>query len=186
MIEKIGQRLKSDCLVDLMNRKKLPCDMQILPVSIFCMDDIDWQIVESLQADGRMSFRHLAELVSLSPAATTARVHALEQRGVIVGYGALIDPEAIGRSVRGIIRLTGSAITTRSMNQAEQLATRHPAVRRFHQVLGDCDAILYVEASDLAELDDLVTQLGDHGQTTTTLVVSSTVMDKPFANPSQA
>lgn len=147
------------------------------------MDETDWKIVEALQVDGRLSFRQLADEIHLSPAATTARVHALEQRGVITGYRAVIDPHAIGRTVRGIIRLTGSGATTRSIAQAESVALAHPAVRRFHQVLGDCDAIVYVEAVDLTELDDLVTQLGDHGQTTTTLVVQSRVMDKAFVAP---
>ncbi len=146
------------------------------------MDETDWKIIEALQADGRLSFRQLADLVHLSPAATTARVHALEERGVITGYRAVIDPMAIGRTVRGIIRLTGSGTTNRSIKQAEEVAAAHPAVRRMHQVLGDCDAIAYVEATDLAEIDDLVTQLGDYGQTTTTLVVQSMVMDKPFTS----
>lgn len=146
------------------------------------MDETDWKIVEALQADGRLSFRQLADEIHLSPAATTARVHSLEERGVITGYRAVIDPAAIGRTVRGIIRLTGSGTTNRSIKQAEEVAANHPAVRRMHQVLGDCDAIAYVEATDLAEIDDLVTQLGDYGQTTTTLVVQSMVMDKPFTN----
>lgn len=147
------------------------------------MDEIDWSIVELLQADGRLSFRQLAEKVNLSPAATTARVHALEQSGVIAGYRAVIDPKAIGRDVRAVVRLTGSGATSQAASRTEELALNHPAVRRAHQVLGDCDTVIYVEATSLAEVDDLVTELGRFGQTMTTLVVSSAVMDKPFVNP---
>ncbi len=147
------------------------------------MDEIDWQIVELLQADGRLSFRQLAARIHLSPAAATARVHALETLGVITGYRAVVDPAAAGRNVRAIVRLTGSGPTTRTIAKATEIAASDPAVRSMHQVLGDCDAVLYVEAGSIHELDSLVTELGDHGRTTTSLVVESPVDDKPVGPP---
>jgi Lrp/AsnC family leucine-responsive transcriptional regulator len=143
------------------------------------MDEIDWQIIGHLQDDGRLSFRQLADRVHLSPAAATARVHALEEQGVITGYRAVIDPAVAGRSVEAIVRLVGNGSTTRSIAKATEIARRHPAVRRMHQVLGDCDAIFHVDAASLQELDQLVTALGDYGRTTTALVVDSPVEDKP-------
>ncbi len=146
------------------------------------MDEIDWQIVDHLQVDGRLSFRQLGERVHLSPAAVTARVHALESAGVITGYRAVIDPAAAGRTIQAIVRLVGSGATTRAIAKATEIARKDPSVRRMHQVLGDCDAIFYVEAETIQGLDALVTRLGDFGQTTTTLVVETPIDDKPLRN----
>ncbi len=144
------------------------------------LDDVDAAIVTILQTEGRLSFRELARRVHLSPAAVTARVHALEDSGVIRGYRADVDPGRLGRSVRAFVRLTATSATTRSISLAEEIARHHPAVREMHQVLGDCDVILYVEARDLRELDALVTDLGRYGATSTTVVVDTIVDGAPL------
>ncbi|RMH82238.1 MAG: Lrp/AsnC family transcriptional regulator [Actinomyces sp.] len=144
------------------------------------LDEVDRAILTILQTEGRVSFRELARRVHLSPAAATARVHALEEAGVIRGYRAELDPARLGRTVRAFVRLTASAATTRSISLAEEIARHHPAVREMHQVLGDCDVILYVEARDLRELDALVTDLGRYGSTSTTVVVDTIIDGEPL------
>jgi len=137
------------------------------------IDDVDRLILASLQVDARVSFRQLAKKVHMSPAAVTTRVHALEQAGLIRGYRAQLDPEKLGRGTRAFIRLTAVSSTTRSVQSAEQIARDHPAVREVFLLLGDSDVVVYVEATDLQELDALVTALGSFGQTTTTLIVET-------------
>lgn len=136
------------------------------------LDDTDWAIVRCLQRDGRLSFRQLATQVHLSPAATTARVHALVDAGVVTGFHAHVDPERIGRTVRAFVRLTASTATTRSVAAAEEIGREHPAVQEVFLLLGDADLLFYVEATSLHELDALVTALGALGQTATSLVVN--------------
>ena len=60
------------------------------------MEDTDRAIVRALTEDGRLSYTDLAERVGLSVSAVHQRVRRLEQRGVIKGYTARIDHEAIG------------------------------------------------------------------------------------------
>ena len=60
------------------------------------MDSVDRAILRHLQADGRLSNVELAERVRLSPSPCLRRVRALEQAGIIRGYHADIDPEAVG------------------------------------------------------------------------------------------
>ncbi len=139
------------------------------------MDETDWSIVHLLQQDGRMSFRNLAKAVHLSPAATTARVHALESAGVITGYRADVDATRVGRPTRAFVSLRAANATTRSVHAARRIGQDHPAVRHVYLLLGDADLLFYVEATDLQELDALVTSLGALGQTTTTMVVDTLV-----------
>ena len=61
------------------------------------MDAVDRAILRQLQSDARLTNVELAERVRLSPSPCLRRVRALEQRGVIRGYHADVDPSAVGR-----------------------------------------------------------------------------------------
>ena len=67
-------------------------------MTITHLDDIDRRLIESLQLDGRASYADLAELVSLSPAATRLRVQRLLDAGVVKIVG-VTDPLALGYPV---------------------------------------------------------------------------------------
>jgi Lrp/AsnC family transcriptional regulator for asnA, asnC and gidA len=62
------------------------------------LDDIDRTLIEALQRDGRASYADLAELVTLSPAATRLRVQRLLDNGVVKIVG-VTDPLALGYPV---------------------------------------------------------------------------------------
>ncbi|HET8951374.1 MAG TPA: Lrp/AsnC family transcriptional regulator [Solirubrobacteraceae bacterium] len=72
------------------------------------MDATDRAIIDELRRDARIANVELAERVSLSPSACLRRVRALEQSGVIRGYHAEIDPDALGRAfeIEVMIELT--------------------------------------------------------------------------------
>ena len=72
------------------------------------MDTTDRAIIDELRRDARIPNVELAERVSLSPSACLRRVRALEQSGVIRGYHAEIDPDALGRAfeIEVMIELT--------------------------------------------------------------------------------
>ena len=61
------------------------------------LDSIDCSILNELQSDGRVSGSELASRVGLSISACHRRVRRLEAEGVIDGYVAILDTEAIGR-----------------------------------------------------------------------------------------
>ena len=62
------------------------------------LDDLDRRLIDALQHDGRASYADLAELVSLSPAATRLRVQRLLDTGVVKIVG-VTDPLALGYPV---------------------------------------------------------------------------------------
>ena len=67
------------------------------------IDQLDRRIIGELCSNARTSWRELAERVNVAPSSVADRVRKLEQRGVIRGYTATIDPVAFGRTVRAVI-----------------------------------------------------------------------------------
>ena len=96
------------------------------------LDFIDLKILEILQQDGRASHSAVAEAVGLSQPSVHERVKKLEQRGVIRGYAAVVDPEALGLETLAFIsvRLTGyepDDVAARVQNIPQVLETHHIA-----------------------------------------------------------
>ena len=102
------------------------------------LDSIDRAILTELQQEGRLSNQDLAQRIHLSPSACLRRVKALEDRGVIAQYVALVNPRAVGK--HGI---SYTIINLESMNSA-QLEAFEQAVRDQPEVL-DC---FYVAGSN--------------------------------------
>lgn len=67
------------------------------------MEELDRQIVQLLVKDGRMSYTDLGKATGLSTSAVHQRVRRLEQRGVIRGYAAVVDPESVGLPLTAFI-----------------------------------------------------------------------------------
>src|ERR1043165_4196524 len=67
------------------------------------MDDIDRRLLEMLRVDGRRSYAELARQVGLSAPAVHDRMGRLQRNGVITGYRAEANPEAVGLGVTALI-----------------------------------------------------------------------------------
>jgi Lrp/AsnC family leucine-responsive transcriptional regulator len=67
------------------------------------IDALDRRIIGILQQSGRISWRELADAVSMAPSSVADRVRRLESVGAIRGYRANIDPASLGRDVRAVI-----------------------------------------------------------------------------------
>jgi hypothetical protein len=48
------------------------------------LDDVDWRLLDLLQADGRLSFKELGRRINLSAPAVAERVRRLELRSSVV------------------------------------------------------------------------------------------------------
>src|SRR5262245_8596817 len=70
------------------------------------LDDIDRALVRQLVADGRATLAELASTAGLSVSAVQSRVRRLEARGVVSGYSARINPEAVGHLLSAFVAIT--------------------------------------------------------------------------------
>ena len=69
------------------------------------MDNIDKKILHLLQHNARTPLKYLANKVFLSSPAVSARIDRLEKAGVITGYHAGINPEALGYHITAFIHM---------------------------------------------------------------------------------
>ncbi|MGW0998972.1 Lrp/AsnC family transcriptional regulator [Streptomyces sp. NPDC002520] len=118
------------------------------------MDEVDRAILAVLEKQGRISNADLAAQVGLSPSPCLRRVHRLEEAGVIRGYRALIDPAALGRSLRVFAGVRLMRHTRADVVAFERAVTHLPEVVHGHHVTGNYDYLLQVEVADLPAYED--------------------------------
>jgi DNA-binding Lrp family transcriptional regulator len=128
------------------------------------LDRIDLSILETLRRSGRVTYQALSERVGLSARPCLERVKRLEQKGVIRGYTALVEPSALGHD---IIALTGISMrdpSTASRQRLERALCAHPALIELQVVNGEYDYVARFVAPTLADYESLTeTFLGDPG-----------------------
>ena len=113
-------------------------------------DRYNKNILHELQINGRISNIDLADRVGLSPSACLRRVQDLEKSGVISGYRAVINPEAVGIGFSAYLAI-GLVDHSMPSQQAFELAMQNaPAVRECHNVTGTIEYMIRVEVTDLA------------------------------------
>ena len=142
------------------------------------LDDTDWAILEDLQRDGRIPFSELGRRVALSAPAVTERIRRMEQAGVIAGYRAVVDPAALGAGIEARVRVR---VPHGSTDRFRHHVVGRPEVLPCDHVTGDDCMVLRVRTTSMARLEGIVGAVGTFGATTTTLVFSSEVRDRPVA-----
>ncbi|AOT57788.1 HTH-type transcriptional regulator LrpC [Streptomyces rubrolavendulae] len=149
-------------------RRGFPCYSSSM--TGFSPDATDWRILQLLQADGRASFAELARAVSMSPSAVTERVRRLEEAGVITGYAAVVDTEALGLPVLAFVRLR---YPHGNYKPFHDLLEATPEVLEAHHVTGDDCFVLKVAARSMRHLEEVAGRIGALGSVTTSVVYSS-------------
>ena len=118
------------------------------------LDKIDKQILRTLQADGRATFDHIAEAVSLSPSAVLRRVKRLEESGVIDRYVALVKPESVGLGLTAYLNVRLEKNTEshkrNPMDVFRASVQAWPEVVECAALTGDMDYLLRVVVADMA------------------------------------
>ncbi|SFI99549.1 Lrp/AsnC family transcriptional regulator [Jannaschia pohangensis] len=112
-------------------------------------DKIDDRILRHLTHDGRITNQALSDAVGLSPSATLRRVQAMEAMGLIKGYRAVIDPEKAGIGFTAYIAVGLNDHTKAGQESFEQAVATAPEVRECHNITGNVEYLLRVEARDL-------------------------------------
>ena len=114
------------------------------------LDSYNGRILLELATDGRVSNTELADRVGLSPSACLRRVQELERSGVIQGYRARLNPNAMGVGFTAYIHVGLSDHTKASQQAFEDSIIGSPEVRECHNITGAYEYLLRVEVSDLA------------------------------------
>lgn len=139
------------------------------------MDNTDIEILKILQNDGRISMKNLGSKVNLTSPAVSERVKKLEERGIIKGYKAIIDPSKLGLSLEAYI---GVAMRPAQLNSFKELVQKEPAIIECHHMTGMDSMTIRVLAKDTAELERLLGKIQKLGKTNTSIILSSPLINK--------
>ena len=120
------------------------------------MDSKDRQIVQALQAEGRLTNQDLSEQVNLSPSPCLRRVRLLEEQGVIKGYTALVDQKAWGLPVTVFIRIKLERHGDDAVSAFERAIQDMPQMMDCWLMTGRSDYLLRVIAADLDDYETFV------------------------------
>ena len=128
--------------------------LRAMPDSAF--DTVDRAIVARLQQDGRIANVDLADAVSLSPSACLRRTKALEAAGVIAGYRAEVDRDALGQGLTVFIALRVDQHSRETSRLIEDSLAEIPAIVECHVISGEADFLLEAVVPDLAAYEQLL------------------------------
>ena len=146
----------------------------------------DRRIVEVLQRDGRRPYADLGADVGMSGPSAHERVKKLEARGVITGYGAIVDPSAVGLGVLGFSWIT-QAPGTAATDLTDDFAAI-PEIEECHHISGEADYLVKIRARDTRDFERILRleQATRHVFTTETdNVLSSGFERRPFHLPDE-
>jgi Lrp/AsnC family transcriptional regulator, leucine-responsive regulatory protein len=142
------------------------------------LDDVDRILLRELVADGRATLAELAGSARLSVSAVQSRVRRLEARGVISGYSARIDPEAVGHLLSAFV-----AITPLDPSQPDDAPTRLEHIEEIescHSVAGEESYILLVRVESPRALEDLLQRIrtAANVKTRSTIILNTFYSDR--------
>jgi Lrp/AsnC family leucine-responsive transcriptional regulator len=124
------------------------------------LNRIDRQILQLLRQDGRMPHAAIAKVVGLSGPAVHERIRKLESRGVIAGYTAVLDPQALDRDHVAFVMVT--------LSEGNEFAADDPIVARicdepdvleFHRIAGEDCYLIKIRTSTNKDLERLLRRI---------------------------
>ncbi len=120
------------------------------------LDRLDRKILDALQRNGRITMTELGEQIGLSTSPCAERVRRLERQGVITGYHARVNPQAIGRTLLVFVEIT---LTSKSGDVFEAVRREMlylPEVMECHLVSGSFDYLVKARLHAMSDYRDLL------------------------------
>ncbi len=139
------------------------------------MDTTDYKIIEILQDEGRISMKDLGKIVGLTSPAVSERVRRLEESGVIQGYKAIINPDALGRFIKAFVHIS---LPSNKYSEFIESARQDSRIVECHHITGDDCSVLKVMVKDMYELENVIDSIKKLGSTKTSVILSTPIQSK--------
>jgi Lrp/AsnC family leucine-responsive transcriptional regulator len=138
------------------------------------MDRFDYDILNELQTNGKLSIAELGRKIGLSTTATKERVKKLENEGVIKGYSAMIDASKVGMDMTAFITVPVGNLEIKEM---AKLLSEMEEIVEVHKVTGNTCFLIKVRARNSSHLEHLIDEINNFAKNTYTYLVLSTAKD---------
>ena len=113
------------------------------------LDNFDQTILNILEAEGRISWRQMAERINLSASACQRRVQAMQAAGMVRHFTVACDYVKLGYEVRAFVQVKITRHDSSVTRQFKEAVLAYPEVLSCHKITGNVDFILEVVARDL-------------------------------------
>lgn len=120
------------------------------------LDRIDFEILGHLQNDARLSNKELAARIGLAPSSCLQRVRRLQDRGVIRGFHAQVDPKALGIGLQAMVAVRLGQHSAALVDGFFAEISAHPAVLALYYLAGATDFLVHVAVQSPEDLRRLV------------------------------
>lgn len=148
------------------------------------LDATDKKIIAILQQEGRMANNELAKRIELTTTPTLERVRRLEREGIIEGYSARVNKEAVGRGFTAFVKVTLSVHQLNLLEEFTSAIKEIPEILACYHTTGDGDFLLHVVAKDTKDYEQLMrnklTTLPDVERLHTSIVLNTIKDQSPI------
>jgi len=138
------------------------------------IDDLDIQILKTLQHSGRTKRNELAEKVGLSVPSVSERMKKLEDNKIIEGYYTKVNKQAFGLDIQAFILVIMDS--SKHYKDLIKNVDKNPNILECHSVLGEGSHLMKVVVKNTESLEKILSEIqtwpGVHG-TKTTFVLST-------------
>ncbi len=141
------------------------------------VDRLNWQILEELQKNARAPLTEISKKVGLSSPSVSERIQKMEEAGILKGYGAILDMEALGYSLGVYISIK---IRFGQVKSFEEFIKTVPEICECHKLTGNDCMLMRGRVKNPRHLEDLNERLTVYGELTTSLILSSIIESKIY------
>ena len=120
------------------------------------LDDIDLQILRTLQKNAKLTTKELADAVHLTPTPVFERQKRLERQGYIKKYVAILDPEKLNQSLQVYCKVKLKQINHEIADAFKRRIMRIPEVTECYNTSGNYDYLLKVRAANMKQYQEFV------------------------------
>jgi Lrp/AsnC family transcriptional regulator, regulator for asnA, asnC and gidA len=141
------------------------------------VDEIDRKILRALQDDARASFKNVGKSVGVSEATVFVRVKKLQERGVLRGFKAVVDPKSVGKTLTAIMLIRAQP---RSLVGMLDALKKLDDIYEIYDVTGQYYSILKIRTDSTEQLSKIIDEIGmiDGVAGTETVIVLRTVKEE--------
>ena len=120
------------------------------------LDEIDLQILKTLQKNAKLTTKELADAVHLTPTPVFERQKRLEKKGYIKKYVAILDPEKLGQGLQVYCKVKLKQINHEIADAFVRRIQRIPEVTECYNTTGAYDYLLKVRARDMKQYQEFI------------------------------
>lgn len=133
------------------------------------LDILDLKILDILQKNSRLSFAEIGRIIGLSPSAIRERIQKLENQSIIKAYSLEVDNRLLGYDIEAFISVKAFHGKLKPFLHALK---SYPEVKKAFRITGGQNVHLEVVAKDRLQLQNLIDQIMQYGDTLTQLILS--------------